>query len=76
MSRVNGKVTNGFLLTKQFGIKHISDILIPNTISDSSSNSILRFMDVDGMGKYIDLGWKKAVEDGYSVCVVRVERDD
>ena len=58
-------------MIKQFAVYTAASI-IPNTLSDSSSESILRFFTLDMMGKYIDLGWKKAVEDGYFIGIVKV----
>jgi hypothetical protein len=49
---------------------YIGDSLIPETLSDSSSEAIQRFFNLDGMGKYIDLGWGEARSYGYHLCHV------
>lgn len=58
----------------QFAVMH-NNTIIGDTVSDSSFESIIRFLKINGMGKYVSSGWSKAIEDGYYISIVKVTRE-
>lgn len=55
-----------------FVVVHKSDTALAETAAIDSASCILKFFAMDGMGKYIDEGWKKAMRDGYKLETMKL----